>query len=65
MTDKLFIATISMLFTFLIFSLGLLFYTAIADVISIYGLGGVVVIILVITIFSMIYRKIKQEWESE
>ena len=64
MTDNLLIAAISMLFTFLLLGLGLLFYTAIADTVSTYGLSGVAVTILAVTIFSIVYRKIKQEWES-
>ena len=61
MADKLFIAVMSVLFTFLIFNLGLLFYTIATDVITTYGLSGAVAIALAVTIFSMTYRKIKQE----
>lgn len=64
MTDNLLIVVMSVLFTFLILSLALLFYTIATDVIATYGLSGAVAIALAVTIFSMIYRKIKQDWES-
>lgn len=64
MTDNLLIVAMSVLFTFLILSLALLFYTIATDVIATYGLSGAVAIALAVTIFSMIYRKIKQDWES-
>ena len=64
MTDNFLIAAMSMLFTFLLLGLGLLFYTAIVDAISMYGLGSIVVAILAVIVFGAVYRKIKQEWES-
>lgn len=61
MIDKLFIAAMSVLFTFLLLGLGFLFYTVIVDTVSRYGLNGAIVMILAVTIFSTIYRKMKQE----
>lgn len=65
MVDKLLIIAISTLVTLLFLSLGLLFYAAIVDAISMYGLSSIVVAILAVTVFGAVYRKIKQEWEGE